>query len=58
MFAVLFGYSTVRFRENTQVFRASYVRRLAVLAGIGLAHGLLIWYGDILFHHAILGFVL
>ena len=35
-----------------------YRRRMAVLLAIGVAHGVLLWYGDILVVYALLGLVL
>jgi uncharacterized protein len=35
-----------------------YRRRMAVLLAIGVMHGVLLWYGDILTAYALLGFVL
>lgn len=37
---------------------ARYIRRLAVLFAIGLAHLLLLWFGDIVALYALMGFVL
>lgn len=34
-----------------------YVRRMLILGGIGLAHGLFLWYGDILFSYAMTALV-
>jgi uncharacterized protein len=39
-------------------FRAAYLRRLFILAGFGLAHGILLWNGDVLLPYALCGFVL
>jgi uncharacterized protein len=59
LFGMLFGYGLL-----TQVERVSAaghspwwfsVRRLVTLAGIGLAHGLGLWYGDVLLTYATLG---
>ncbi|MDI3328373.1 MAG: DUF418 domain-containing protein, partial [Alicyclobacillaceae bacterium] len=62
IFSFLFGYSMILFRERVEGrglrFAPLFARRLLALAGFGLIHGLLIWYGDILFHYALLGFVL
>lgn len=62
VFAFLFGYGMIiirdRVEERGRSFTALYIRRLMVLAAFGLIHGLFIWFGDILFHYALLGFVL
>lgn len=39
-------------------FRATYRRRLFILAGFGLAHGILLWNGDVLLPYAVCGFAL
>ncbi len=62
LFSFLFG---MGFAEQVDRLQARgeapgriYRRRLAWLLVIGLAHGLLIWMGDILFVYALLGFLL
>lgn len=62
LFSFLFG---MGFAEQVDRLQARgeapgriYRRRLAWLLIIGLAHGLLIWMGDILFVYALLGFLL
>lgn len=62
IFALLFGYGMVmsyqRAIEAGVRFVPMYTRRLLILAVFGLIHGLLVWYGDILLHYALLGFLL
>jgi uncharacterized protein len=62
LFAMLFGYGLL-----TQIERVSAAghsawwfsaRRLVTLGVIGLAHGLGLWYGDVLFTYATLGLVI
>ena len=61
LFSLLFGIGLV-----LQIGRAEargsgtgfYLRRLAILGVVGLAHGLLLWQGDILLPYAVAGFVL
>lgn len=59
IFAFLFGYGMVLFRDRAWAkgrrFSPVYCRRLLVLAAFGLLHGWFIWFGDILFHYALLG---
>ncbi len=38
--------------------RPVYIRRLFILMGFGLAHGVLLWDGDVLFYYAVCGLVL
>jgi len=45
-------------RTSGMHFAAFYWRRLVVLGAIGLAHALLLWYGDILFVYAIAGTIM
>ncbi|MBG6179199.1 DUF418 domain-containing protein [Arthrobacter sp. CAN_A1] len=62
LFSFLFGYSFVLQERAAQRMNVSPVprtlRRLAGLAVLGLAHGLLLYYGDILLTYAVLGLVL
>lgn len=62
LFAFLFGLGfsvqLIRAEQRGVAIIPIYVRRLVVLLGFGLAHAYLVWYGDILHHYALLGFVL
>lgn len=62
VFCFLFGYSTILLRDRTIQkglrFGPLYIRRLVALLVFSLIHGLFIWYGDILLHYALLGFIL
>jgi len=57
LFAVGFFLQFSRNRESTIDFVKTYPRRLFILLLIGLIHSL-IWFGDILFMYAIIGFIL
>lgn len=62
LFSFLFGYSFVLQERAAHRVNASPVprtlRRLAGLAVLGLAHGLVLYYGDILLTYAVVGLVL
>ncbi|KOR90525.1 DUF418 domain-containing protein [Paenibacillus solani] len=62
IFSFLFGFGMVLMRESAQAkgrnFNRIYIRRLIALLLIGLLHGIFIWYGDILTHYALMGFLL
>ena len=62
VFSMLFGAGLVLMWERTQAAGAPlgrvYYRRILWLLLIGLAHGYLLWYGDILFSYAICGLLL
>lgn len=59
LFSLLFGAGMVvqmtRAEAKGRPFVGLYLRRLAVLAVFGMAHALLLWYGDILFVYAVIG---
>jgi uncharacterized protein len=61
IFAALFGVGFAIQMERAMARNGSitfYGRRLAALFAIGLAHALLVWWGDILTNYAICGFFL
>jgi len=62
LFSLLFGVGlTIQMRRAERKgvsFVPLYLRRLVVLAAIGLAHALFLWTGDILTLYAVLGFAL
>ena len=62
LFSLLFGLGLFLQSERASAegrkVAGRFARRLAVLAGLGLAHGLLVWSGDILLSYALLGFLL
>lgn len=61
IFSLLFGMGLAiqsrRAQQRGAPFARTYVRRLLILLLIGLAHGLLLWYGDVLFLYALVGLV-
>ncbi len=58
LFSLLFGAGFALQMERSGDAKAPQVRRLAAMALFGLRHGILLWYGDILFTYACLGFAL
>jgi uncharacterized protein len=62
LFAVLFGIGFAiqmgRAEAHGARFLSFYPRRLLLLLLLGLAHGILLWWGDILALYALLGFLL
>ena len=58
LFGVGFAVQLSRAEARGSKFGGFYSRRLLVLALIGLVHGLLIWWGDILLPYALTGFLL
>ncbi|MCB9857937.1 MAG: DUF418 domain-containing protein [Phycisphaerales bacterium] len=61
LFSVLFGMGLAlqsdRADRRDVSFTAVYSRRLLILLGFGIIHGIVLWYGDILSMYAILGFI-
>ncbi|MEN3002475.1 MAG: DUF418 domain-containing protein [Armatimonadota bacterium] len=58
LFGLGFALQIRRLEERGAPFVSIYVRRLVVLALIGVLHAVLLWSGDILLPYALLGFVL
>ena len=61
IFSILFGaglqWTYERAEQRGRAFVPTYLRRLGVLALIGAIHFTFIWFGDILFHYALFGFI-
>lgn len=61
LFSTLFGMGLVLQRSRAQSrgarFFPMYIRRLVMLAAMGLCHALFLWYGDILFVYSLAGIV-
>jgi uncharacterized protein len=58
LFGVGFSVQLERSLSRAGKFGRTYARRLFILFVFGLIHGLLIWWGDILFVYALTGFLL
>jgi uncharacterized protein len=62
LFSFLFGWGMAiqmeRAAARSTNFVPIYVRRLLILLGVGIIHGVLIWSGDILTLYALLGLIL
>ena len=61
LFSFLFGLGMAIQMSRAQAkevpFLSLYLKRLFVLAGFGVLHGVFLWTGDILFMYAIIGFL-
>lgn len=62
IFSMLFGAGIVLMGQRAEARGASfgriYFRRMFWLMVIGLIHGYLLWFGDILFYYAVIGMIL
>jgi len=58
LFGLGFAMQLTRSAQRGQPISALYARRLAILFVLGMAHGILLWFGDILHIYAMIGFVL
>jgi uncharacterized protein len=58
LFGIGFAIQLTRAEQRGVDVRAMFCRRMAALLGIGIAHGMLIWRGDILTAYALVGLLL
>jgi uncharacterized protein len=58
LFGIGFALQMIRARERGTTSTRVQLRRLGVLLVIGVLHGFLLWYGDILMAYALMGFAL
>jgi uncharacterized protein len=58
LFGIGFAMQITRAKVHDQRALGVYIRRLCILFFMGVAHALLLWFGDILHLYALLGFVL
>jgi len=58
LFGLGFAVQLTRADQKGARFGGFFARRLAILALIGLVHGLYVWFGDILLGYALTGFLL
>ncbi len=58
LFGLGFSIQMDRASSRGMDFRATYRRRLFILMGFGLAHGIFLWEGDVLMAYAVCGFAL
>lgn len=56
MFVLAMGLGLSRAGESSSQFHSA-LRRLSIIGAIGLIHGLLIWWGDILFYYLAAGLI-
>ena len=61
IFSMLFGAGLILMMNRAEArdadFGPIYIRRVGWLMLLGLAHAYLIWFGDILFHYALMGMI-
>lgn len=62
LFSIMFGFGLsiqlMRLREKGQSFARFHLRRMAILIGLGLLHGIFIWPVDILLPYGLIGILL
>ncbi len=58
LFGLGFSIQLERASSRGLDFNATYRRRLFILMGLGLAHGIFLWSGDVLLAYAVCGFAL